>query len=188
MRSYSYTLGAGQVQQQNVPGRHFRVLESTGALYVSFNNGPEVKFLAGQGVTFDSAPFVEIRLRSLVAQSVLVVAGEGEYHDANENISVTSSATIAPGNTLPVGGDVSVAAISSVVISAAVASNLAVIIKADIANTETVRVGGSGVGAAGGYPLEPGESMTIATTAIIAAYNPSATVAQNIHVLPIRNI
>jgi len=50
-----------------------------------------------------------------------------------------------------------------------------------------VRIGTTGVAAATGYPLEPGETLVISTTAAISGYNADAA-AQNIHVLPLRTI
>jgi len=189
MRSYSFVLLANAPQSMDVPGNFFRIKSASAAASVSVQvgTGPFTSLDEGDAIKFERSEFGRLTVKSTVAQTVVIIAGFGTMFDDSQAVSVTASATIAPGNTLDNGGDVSLLAVASTAIRGADASALAVTIKADIANTATVRIGTTGVGAAGGYPLEPGESVTIATTAAIAGYNPNVA-AQNVHVLPVRNV
>jgi hypothetical protein len=190
---YSFTFaGAGEESRDIPAGNHVRILEATGDVYLAINNGPFRRRTQGWAETVEpgGAPITKITVKSLIAQSILIGAGRGETDDG-ETLNVNVTATVTPGNTIGAGGDVALPAGvggATTLVSAADATALTVLLKADIANTETIRVGGAGVGAAGGYPLEPGESVSLSTTAAIWAYNPSAVAAQNIHVLPMRSV
>lgn len=189
MRAYSLTLAVNAQQSIDVSGNFFRIVSASAGvkLSVQMGTGPYTPMDAGNAIKLERTEFTRLTVKSSVAQTVVIVAGYGTMYDDQQSVSVTSSATITPGNTLDNGGDVSLVALATTAVRAADAKQLAVIIKADIANTATIRVGTTAVGAAKGYPLEPGESVTIATTAAIAAYNPDAA-AQNVHVLPVRNV
>jgi len=189
MRSYSLTLAVNAPQSIDAQGNFFRIVSASASATVSvqMDTGPYTPMEAGNAIKLERGEFGRLTLKSAVAQTVVIVAGFGTMYDDQQAVTVNANATVAPGNTLDNGGDVSLAATATTSVRAADANQLAVIIKADIANTATIRVGTTAVGAAQGYPLEPGESVTIATTAAIAAYNPDAA-AQNVHVLPVRNI
>jgi hypothetical protein len=88
---------------------------------------------------------------------------------ATANVNVT--ATVAAGNTLNNGGDVSALAGAATQLLAADASRTYALICNVSTNTLTVRIGSSAVAAATGVPLEPGETLALATTAAIYAYN-----------------
>ena len=54
-------------------------------------------------------------------------------------------------------------------------------------NITAIRVSGATAAAATGHELEPGDSITLATTALVSAYNPHSG-AQSVSVLPLREV
>ena len=185
-RDFSLSFGGAGIQEIRAVGRFIRILEApTSNIWVEVDAGSELKRVAGQDVD-NGAPFSRFRIRSAVAQTILLTVSDTRQADDQESVSVSVSATVAPGNTLPTGGDVSIPALSSATVLAADATRLAGIVHN--LSDQALRIGGAGVGAATGVPLDPGEKIAIASTAIIAAYNPHATVAKSVAVLPIREV
>jgi hypothetical protein len=186
-RTQSFT--AGQEIPVSTAGQFLHILSAADPVQVSIDDGEFITLTQGQGVETN---FQKLRIKSATAQSIQWVTGAGRFVDAAANVNVSTSATVAPGNTLDNGGDVSLIAGAgpgaTTAIRGADANALTVIIKADAANTETVRIGTTGVNSSQGYPLAPGESVALSTTAAIAGYNPSTTDAQNVHVLPVRDL
>jgi len=176
--------GAGEVQHQ-IAGRYIRVIDATGDVFIRLGGGSEVRAGAGQGLD-SSGRFTKFSLRSAIAQTVQVRISDTPQEDNTQTVTATVTASIAPGNTLDIGGDVSIPALSSATVLAGDATRLAAVIN-NISDQE-LRIGGAGVGAATGVPLKPGEEKVIATTAIIACYNPHASVAKSVAVLPLREV
>lgn len=186
-RDYALTFtGAGTLPIRTT-GRHIRILESpVSNVWVEVDGSRELKRTAGQGINVGASGFRRLLVRSAVAQTVLVSISDERQDDDQQSVAVTTSATIAPGNTLDAGGDVPVPALTSQTVIGADATRLAVLVH-NISDQE-LRIGGAGVGAASGVPLAPGEEKGIATTAIVACYNPHATVAKSVAVLPVREV
>lgn len=189
----SITLGAGGVQEIPFIGRYFYVYSASasGTVGLRFAGGDTIYREASQGGEVTPGAR-SVRVSSVLAQTIVLIFQDSPIQNDVDNVAVAVTANVTPGNTLDNGGDVSLVAGAgpgaTTTIRAADANALSVLVKADIANTETVRVGTTGVGAATGYPLDPGESVSISSTALIAGYNPSTTTAQNVHVLPVRQV
>jgi hypothetical protein len=188
-RDYVLTFAGAGEQVIHARGRHLRVLEAaTAPVYVQIDGSGELYRRAGQGINV-SAPFSKFTVRSTVAQSVRVCVSEERQDDDSESVAVSVTATVAPGDTLETVADVSIGAAASAVIVGADATRRVVIIKNLSSNTDAIRIGeAGGVGAARGHELEPGESIALATTSAVSAYNTKAGGAQSVSVVSIKDV
>ena len=176
MRDYPLNLNAGDIKEISVTGNTWSIMEATDDVYVSVDNAPFIKRIKGQGLSYDVGVFKRLRIKSLVAQSVTIAAGQGRIIDKGTAVSVSTQANVKPGNTYSPGADVTVLAGSSAQLVAANANRLSVTITNKLSNSNTFRIGTpTTVGATVGDVLEPGESITIATTAALSAFNEGAT-------------
>ncbi len=166
-------LAAGVPRRYEIPGDWFHVLTAPVAdLYVRFDDGERVPFPQGVGIR---RYYQSFELESATGQNLVALAGFGSVVDGRASVTgLTLNTQIAPGNTLDDGGDVSCGATAATQLLAADADRMYALIKNPSTNTVTVRVGTSAVAAASGVPLEPGETLPLATTAAIYAYNPDA--------------
>ena len=188
MRTYAYNLQVAAIQDLKITGSHFRLLEATNDLYVSFGNGPFMKFKAGQGVTMLRDSVTDIRLKTLVAQNILLVAGDGHFHDANENVSVNATATVENSNTVNPLAEVSIPAGATVLLSAALATRkeLRIGVKGSAANGVYIGDATVAVAKQGGY-IEEGSVDYVGTTAAVYGYN-SGGAAINVNVMDLVKI
>jgi len=172
MRSYAFSLLANVPQDLKIKGRHLRLVEATGDLYVALDQSPWLKLKQGQGLTIDGQGVTDVRIKSPTAQNVLIVAGDGLFHDNNQSVSVNTTATVDPANTYTPHADVSVPAGGTAALVAANSNRRAVTITNPISNAGTFRIGiPLSVAANQGDILEPGDSITLATTAALSAFN-----------------
>jgi hypothetical protein len=172
MKTHARTLAAGVSVRIEVDGDYFHVFKApVNDLTVAFDDGePEP---VEQGIGFRRY-FKSITLSSATGQAVKVYAGFGSVGEGRSTASVTTTVNIAPGATLSDGGDVSCPATVVTQLLAADANRLYALLQNASTNTLTVRIGTATVGAATGTPLEPGQTLPLATTAAIYAYNPGA--------------
>lgn len=171
-RDFSLTFGGAGQQEIKASGRFLRVLATPVAdVFLSIDGGSELQRGAGQQVHVPDG-FRRFTVRSAVAQTVRVSSSETGQDDARSNVALSVSASVTPGADVGNGGDVAVPATSAAQVLAANLNRLAAIITNPTANTVAVRVGKAGVGAASGIPLDPGDSVTLATTSAISVYNP----------------
>jgi len=172
LRDFALVMGAGQIQELGVRGNFFGVLEATGAVYFSVDNGPFTKRAAGH---YQRGEYRHLRVKSLVAQNVLLLAGEGDFFSANQAITVNTTATVEPGNLTPALADVVIAAGATSVIAAANVDRKKLVIKALYSNdaADIIRVG-TGAGAAAGVEMGAGEAFEVETEGAISAHNPGA--------------
>lgn len=189
-RDYSLTFTGAGSQEIKATGRHVRVYStSVAGADVWLNiDGTELKRRAGQGVNVGGAGFSRVTVRVAVACTVLICIADERQDDDQENVSVSVSATVGAGNTADNGGDVSILASSSAQVLAADATRLVAIITNPVTNTDQVRVGGAGVLATSGVPLEPGESVSLALTAAIHVFNAKAGGAQTVTAAAVRKV
>lgn len=171
--SYLTFSGAGE-QEIQYTGRHIRVRAApSGPVFLSLDGVPgEFERAAGEQLNVQDRPFQRIRVRSAVAQTVHLVLADTPQDDNRVAVALSVAATIEPGAVLDDGGDVVCAAASTTLLLAGNPDRLYALVKNPSANSITVRVGTSGVGAANGTPLEPGETLPLATTAAVYAHNP----------------
>lgn len=173
-RDFALTFGGAGIQEVRAEGRYLYVLATPSAdCFFELDRSGELERGAGQAI-FDADGFSIVRVRSTVAQTVKFSVSLDAQADARSNVALNVSATVAPGADFDNGGDVAVPATSSAQVLAADANRLSALIINPPTNTETVRVGISGVAAASGIPLAPGESVELALTAAIFVYNPGA--------------
>lgn len=167
------TLAAGIPKRFDYDGDYFHVLTApVDDLEVRFDDGEPVP--ARESVGFRRY-YRSIELSSATGQAVLCFVGFGSVSDGRASANVSTTVNISPGNTLNDGGDVVCPAVTATQLLAADPDRLYALLKNGSANTITVRIGTADVGAADGTPLEPGETLPLATTAAIYAYNPHAT-------------
>lgn len=166
-------------------GRYIRIMEATGDVYISVAGSSRLKRVVGQEIDHGSE-FSRFILRSTIAQTVRVVVSDTSQRDDQQTVNVNATATVAPGNTLDAGGDVLIPANSAANVIAGDGTRLVVGVH-NISDQE-LRIGGAGVTAASGLPLKPGEEKYIATTAVVAVFNPHATEAKSVAVLPLREV
>jgi len=172
MTPIKITLAAGVSQEFGLSGDYFHVLTApVNDLYASFDDGVGVPVF--QGVGFRRY-YESVRLSSATGQTITVLVGFGSVQDGRSTANVNVTANITPGATLSDGGDVACGATATTQLLAADVNRLYANITNPSTNTVTVRVGTATVGAANGTPLEPGQTLPMATTAAIYAYNPSA--------------
>jgi len=185
-RDYEITFAGAGEREIFARARYVRVLDATGDVFIKADDASEVKRVKGQALNLETG-FSKITIRSAIAQTVRVVLASLPQDDASTSVNATVSATVAPANTLDAGGDVNILATSSALLSAGDVTRMALIVSNPASNTAAVRVGGAGVGAASGVAIEPGESITLATTAAVYGYNTSSG-AQSVQVLPMREV
>ncbi len=178
--------GAGTVRH-GISGRYMRVLEApSGPVYIRLDGGSELKRVAGQSIGLAS-PFSSIAIRSAVAQTVLFTISDTPQDDNQTAITATINATITAGDTITTTADVSVAGVTASQVLAGRADRVSVIVKNLSGNSDPIRVGESGTGAARGHELMPGESISLDVTAAIYVYNSKAT-AQSVSIIEIRDV
>lgn len=113
----------------------------------------------------------EVELESATGGAFVVLAGFGSVADARASVAANLTVNTAPGNTVPVGGDIACVAGVATLLSALDATRLTITVTNPSSNTGNVRVGPAGVGAANGFLVEPGVSVSVATTAAMYCYS-----------------
>ncbi len=180
------TLAAGVPQRFGVDGDYVHVITAPVTdLTVRFDNGEPVPMYEGVGFR---RYYKEIELSSATGQSVIVLAGFGSVFDGRATANVNVTATVAAGNTFNSGADVSALHSARTLLLAADASRTYAVVCNSSSNTLSVRIGDSTVAAATGILLEPGESISIATTAAIYAYNADGATDVTINAASIRQV
>lgn len=165
------TLTAGVPQRFGVEGDYVHVITAPVTdLTLRFDNGEKVPMYEGVGFR---RYYKEIELESATGQSVIVLAGFGSVFDGRATANVNVTATVAAGNTINNGGDVATVSGAATQLLAADTTRTYALIGNASTNTVTVRIGTATVDATHGIPLEPGETLSIATTAAIYAYQAS---------------
>jgi len=179
------TLTAGVPQRFGVDGDYVHVITAPVTdLTVRFDAGEKVPMYEGVGFR---RYYREIELESTTGQSVIVLAGFGSVFDGRATANVNVTATVAAGNTFNVGGDVATVSAAATLLLAADALRTYALIGNVSTNTVTVRIGPAAVAAATGIPLEPGETLSIATTAAIYGYQASGG-AVTINAVSVRQV
>lgn len=171
LRAYSLTLAAGASKRLIVSGDWIQIVVApVDDLMVRFDDSQKVQMYAGQGVrTYYST----VELESATGQTVTVWLGYGHATDSRATANVNVSTTVAPGNTLNNGGDVSLTSGAATQILAADTDRLYATISNGSSNTVTVRIGNASVVGTTGIPLEPGETISVGTTAAIYGFQAS---------------
>lgn len=185
-RTYVFSLTANQDFDADIPGDFYSVIEAAGEFTITLDDSARIgKQVQGMGGEFVQ-PFSRVKLLSETTQTVILVLGYGKFNDARATLTATINATFQPGNTLAGVADVALTAATATAILAADATRLTAMIKNPSSNTASVRIGTTGsTGAAQGFELEPGESISIATTAAIVGYS---VPGESVSVSVVRNV
>jgi hypothetical protein len=173
MTPLTITLAAGVGKSFDIGGDWFHVQTApVDDLVVRFDDGEPVKLSQGMGLR---RYYQRVELESATGQAVRVLVGFGSVTDGRASVTgLTLNTTIAPGNTFDDGGRVSCVHAARTQLLAADADRLYALIKNPSTNTLTMFVGTVGVTAASGVPVEPGETLPVATTAALYAWNADA--------------
>jgi hypothetical protein len=166
------TLAAGVPQRFGIEGDWIACITAAASdLTARFDASEPVPLPAGLGFR---RYYREVELESATGGAFLVLAGFGSVADARAVVTANLTVNTEPGNTLSDGGDIACAATAVTLLSALDATRLVLTVSNPSTNTETLRIGTVAVAAATGFALEPGESISLATTAAVYAYNPGA--------------
>lgn len=180
-------------------GRFFRLVTADAVVDVEFFDesgqpiGEFVGVLGGFAIHADDfldlfnkriSAFGKVKVTSATNQTIkaIVARVRCEYDRLAGNIT----ADVSVGATLDSLADDSIAATTTEQVAAADADRRAIIITNLITNTAAVRVGDSGAGAANGIPLQPGESVTLETSAAVYVYN-SHSAAQSVAITLVKD-
>lgn len=173
-RDYNFVIPAGgSCQQQNVQGDYWQIIVAPHNVTLLFDNGNTITDGAGAGAPM---AYKSVILSGTAGDTVVLRLGfcNGvpplSTRVTLAALNVTTSVPVASVQTPQ--GDVPVAAATNNV--AVIGANLnrrAVIIKSRSSNSTSVRIGPD---AAHGVELDPGDVVTLETTAAIAASNASA--------------
>ncbi len=186
MTPYKFTLQAGVETSWEVNFDYFHVLLAPVTdLLVRFDDGAPVNLYEGVGLRIYGSKFT---LESATGQTVVVLAGFGHVFDGRATANVNVSATVAAGNTFDNGGDVSCIHAARTQLLAQDALRTYALVKNASANTIIVRIGTVTVGATNGQPVEPGETLPLATTAALYAWNPDVAVDVTINATAVRQV
>jgi len=181
------TLTAGVPARWDIEGDWIAcITEPNGVndLTIRFDQSEKVPLPAGLGFR---RYYRTIELESAIGGAFVVLAGFGSVADARATSNVSVTATIAAGNTLDNGGDVTVAnGAGSLLLAQDPLRNYASITSPST-NTGTVRIGNVGVGSNTGIPLEPGQTLSIGTTAAIYVRNDSGA-SQTLSAASVREV
>jgi len=163
------TLAANTPQRWAIDGDWIAcITAAVSDLTARFDNSEKVPLPQGLGFR---RYYREVELESATGGAFVVLLGFGSVADARASVTANLTTNIAPGNTLPTGGDVSCAAGAATLLAALDATRLTITVSNPSGNSGTMRIGPAGVTATKGFLLEPGETVTIATTAAVYAWN-----------------
>lgn len=169
MTTQRFTLAAGVPRSWDIAGDYFHVdTAPVNDLIARFDDGEPVPVKAGMGFR---RYYDKVTLESATGQAVIVFGGFGSVADSRATANVNVSSTVAPGNTMDDGGDVSVPDSSVTQLCAADADRLYANIDVPSDAAGPVRVGTSGVTLASGRRIEPGTGVPVATTSALYAYH-----------------
>lgn len=179
MQPLVLTLAAGVPQAFDIAGDYIHIQTASVAdLTVRFDDSAPVLMFEGMGFR---RYYSRVQFESATGQAIRVLVGFGSVFDARATVSsLTLNTTIAPGNTFKDGAAVTCAVSAATQLLAADADRLYALIKNPSSNTLTMWIGTSGVNNSSGYPLEPGESIPIATTAALYAYNADGALTEDL--------
>lgn len=186
MRDYVLNISAGQEKRIVAQGNYFHVVEASGKIGISFDDGAKIYRSQAMG---GSADYKEVIISSAINQTVTISLGYGFIQDARASISGAAfSATIENANSSPITGDVTIPAGTTVLVASPNANRKTVNIFAHEDNLENLRVGcNNSVGANNGGILSPGGNGELSTQTGVWVYNPGAA-DEKVCIIDLENI
>jgi hypothetical protein len=181
-------LEAGQEIQFGAQGNFYAVASASSPVTITFDDSNRIAGAEqGTGGEFPVS-FGSVKVKSEVAQTVVLVLGFGKYHDNRATGNFTVNTTVEPANKITPLAEVTVPANGSAQLAAADATRkeLRVGVKSD--QPGGVYLGDATVGAAapGGY-LEEGGTDYITTESAVYAYN-AGTSDVVVHVVSLERV
>jgi len=165
------TVGAGQVQQVSITGSYLACIAASESYFgIRLDNAVSAQF--AQGLKVRCSPgqqFSSVWIDNTAGAGPLTVTlayGSGDLVDSRF-IDVTPNL-----QSLLTQADVACAPGAQTELIGVDTNRQAVIVCNPIANPREVRVGDANTGAAQGYELSPGDSVTLATTQPVYVWNP----------------
>lgn len=179
MKIHNVTVPAGGFVEVVQVGDFVRILEAADQVTVQTDQGLYAEMQKGQAVR-QPERFDRVRISNATGADLAldVAIGFGEFWD-DRMIGEVLTNQISP-STLNTPADVSFSVAQ--VLIAANTSRKAVVIAAAPGNTANVKIGDSNVGAARGVTLQPGQSITIQSTAAIYGYAATSQTAEILEV------
>jgi len=136
IRDLSTALVAGVMQAfRQTSGNVFYLDTATSPILVSFDNKAEVSLAQGQKIAINYRGFT---VRSLAGQNITIKYGFGNISNSNQQVSVTTTATVQGANTTKPQAEISIGAGLTVQLVAANANRKA--LRLAIPSTETGEV------------------------------------------------
>ncbi len=188
MTPQRHTLAAGVPKPFDVAGDWFHVLRApVDDLIVRFDDGEPVPVPQGVGMR---RYYGRVELESATGQSVVVLVGFGSVVDGRASVTgLTLNTQIAPGNTFDAGGRVLCVRETNVQLLAADPDRLYALIKNPSSNTLTMYIGGAALeDVESGLPIEPGETVPIATTAALYAWNAAPALDEFLYATAVKDV
>ncbi len=173
-RDHRITFTGPGEQEVQLSGRYLRVLSApSGNVFLQLDSSAELERGAGQGIDFGRA-VGRLRVRSAVAQTVLISFSDEPQDDARSNVALSVSATVSGSTAATPKAAVTVPAGNKVKLADANADRVE--LRLAIASSEPgpVFLGDSTIVAGEGGLLEPGMVDYLATTAEVWAFNAGA--------------
>lgn len=181
-QDFQVTVAAGLETTLNIAGEFLNVIQCNLADFLlSWDSDPRT--YAEKGTKRRLSPGEHFRSITIdnsgnaSALTVRIVVGFGDYDSAVEvagALSITGDVSIAKDTGLASDSDVTLVAATRATIKAANASRRAIIVQSLASNTGNVRVGDNtctDVAPGKGNELQPGQSITIKTTAAVYAFS-----------------
>jgi hypothetical protein len=171
-RTYPLSLQAGQELPFSVQGDFYAVIKAESPFTITFDESNRItEAMEGTGGRFPGW-YGSVKVKSPVAQTVVIVLGFGEFWDNRASANFTVNTTVEPANKITPLAEVTIPASSSAQLAAANSNRkeLRIGIKAD--QPGGVYLGDVNVGPAapGGF-IEEGGTDYMTTESAVYAYN-----------------
>jgi hypothetical protein len=177
------TVPAGGVETVYFVGANVRLMEASGAVRVLIDGRKAENLRVGIELPVPEG-FDRVQFQNDGAADVDLVVAFSAAGVRDDRISVNGNITLGSDTGLSSTADESVAATTTELVLAANGDRRAAVLKNPATNSDRFRVGDANTGATQGISLEPGEGVTLETSAAIYAYNAGAS-AQDIELLEI---
>lgn len=174
-RTYPLNLSAGQEMQFGAEGNFYAVVEADSPFTITFDESNRItNAQAGTGGEFPSW-FQNVKVKSEVAQTIVLVLGYGRFYDNRATANVVVNATVEPANTVRPLNEVSIPAGGSAQLAAANSARKELRVGVRANQSGGVYLGDATVGPAapGGF-VEEGGTEYLSSESAVYAYNPGA--------------
>ena len=171
MSDYTLTLDGVNAQSINAPGDFIHVQEVSVpglAVLIAADDGKAIKRFQGQG---NRLVYSRLTVSVAAACTVTIQAGYGYATDSRASFEGDITAPIQPAVTNVPLDDVSVSANAQALLEGATSNRLELVVGVPSTQSNGVRIGDSTVAAGKGTLVEPGQIVTIASSAALYAYN-----------------